>query len=182
MITQRGSSCACVTAPLVNCPGPFTCGPVFLHAGVSGQPGADGHPIDPPAAWRISEDSTSGNRRRKGPAGTGPRSCRILARGHPTPPLRPCARRADRLRPAHEKGPDQVRRAEVGNNDQRERVMFGWLRLTAGRRSTAGIARLIHAPAAAVDFPAGQSGATCGQREQHAIGTVNEWFYGCSPR
>jgi hypothetical protein len=139
-------------------------------------------PDRPACAWRISEDSTSGNRRRKGPAGTGPRSCRILARGHPTPPLRPCARRADRLRPAHEKGPDQVRRAEVGNNDQRERVMFGWLRLTAGRRSTAGIARLIHAPAAAVDFPAGQSGATCGQREQHAIGTVNEWFYGCSPR
>jgi DDE superfamily endonuclease len=36
-----------------------------------------------------------------------------------------------------------------------------------------------HAPAAAVDFPAGQSGATCGQWGQRAIGTVNRYF---SPR
>jgi hypothetical protein len=38
-------------------------------------------------------------------------------------------------------------------------------------RSTAGIARLIHAPAAAADCP---GWAARGQRGQHAIGTVDE--------
>jgi hypothetical protein len=47
--------------------------------------------------------------------------------------------------------------------------------LTA-RRSTAGIARLIHAPAAAADFPAGQRGDLWATG-QHIVGTVNRWFY-----
>jgi hypothetical protein len=65
MITQRGFSCACVTAPLVNCPGPFTCGPGFLHTGVSGRPGH----LRGAGSTRLrvvsSDGATSGNRRRK---------------------------------------------------------------------------------------------------------------------
>jgi hypothetical protein len=48
--------------------------------------------------------------------------------------------------------------------------------LPAGRRSAAGIARLFSAPAAAVDFPAGQRGDLWATA-QHIVGTVNRWFY-----
>src|ERR1700675_936811 len=44
------------------------------------------------------------------------------------------------------------------------------------RRSTAGIARVIHAPAAAADFPAGQRGDLWATG-QHIVGTVTRWFY-----
>jgi hypothetical protein len=44
--------------------------------------------------------------------------------------------------------------------------------VTADGRSTAGVARLIHAPAAAAVPRFWSSGATSGQRAQHAIATV----------
>jgi hypothetical protein len=68
---------------------------------------------------------------------------------------------------------------ERHEQDEADDVIMGAIKLgSAGTsRSAAGVARLIHAPAAAVDFPAGQSGATCGQRWQHIIGTINRWFY-----
>src|SRR5271157_2725991 len=49
--------------------------------------------------------------------------------------------------------------------------------VTAGGPSTAGIARLIHAPAAAADFPAGQRDGLWATG-QHIVGTVNRWFRG----
>jgi hypothetical protein len=114
MITQRGFSCASVTALLSTTPVRSLAGRFFLQTGVSGRPG--GRMATACACKRRQESPRQGTRERKNPAKAGPSRTHVCLRGvgastclptrrrrsQPTPLPRSCARRtyARRLKKA----------------------------------------------------------------------------------